>query len=110
MRFDLHLTSRVDDVKCTGLVFKAKVENYLDSRDNYVSTNKMVLAKRLSCNCDKCNILYDCYIQSCKEGMWPILPTDMGHKRLYNLLMVNEHVDPYTGYVDDYDFTFVEIK
>ena len=110
MRFDLFTSLKQEAIKCTGLVFKAKIENYLDRRDTYVSTNKMVLAKRLSCHCDKCNILYDCYIQSCSEGMWPISPTNIKHDQLYSLKMINEYVDRETGYVDDYDFTFIEIK
>lgn len=96
-------------LKCTGLVFRAKIDHYLDKRETYVNSVKMILLKRKSCKCDGCYGLLECYHISCSEDIWPILPKDIVNDQLYTLRIINEHTDWESGYVDDYDLEFVRI-
>ena len=105
--FNLQLND--EQLNCTGLVFKAKVEHYLDKNDTYVNTHKMVLMRRKSCKCNMCYMLYDGYIQMCQEQIWPILPDNMQHEELYTLKVINEKTDWESGCVEDFDFTFTKI-
>ena len=90
-------------------MFKAEVQEYLAKRNKYVLTYKMGLLSRKSCICQDCQIMYDCYLESCSNNCWPMLPKDIANGKLYGLAIVNQHIDWETGHVDDYDMEFVEL-
>lgn len=101
---------KIVNKECTGLVFKANVQTFLDNRNNLVNTNKMVLLKRSSCKCVDCLILYDCYLEACLAECWPIVPMDIINGGLYSLSIINEHTDWESGIVDEFDLIFVELS
>jgi hypothetical protein len=103
------LDKNIKNDNCSGLIFKAEVQSFMDKRHTYVNTYKIVLLRRKSCKCINCQILYDCYLESCSNECWPILPDNITNGLLYTLNIINEHKDWETGNVDDYDFTFVEL-
>ena len=101
------LVDKVDE-NCTGLIFKARVNHFLNKRGDYNFNIKMELQTRKSCKCNKCFMLLYSYNEYCSFSN-PLLPINIKNNNLYSLKIVNESRDYETGIIDDYDFTFFEI-
>ncbi len=98
-----------DPDPCTGLVFRACVSEFLDKRNSYVKTVRFTPLIRSSCRCLKCSSLFDVYIDTIREGLFPIIPDEVVDQALYSLRLINESRDFETGYVDDYDLEFFNL-
>jgi len=91
---------------CNGLIFRADVNAYVNSKGTYVCQEKMILLKRKSClTCETCISLEELLSEGVAEGRLPII-NNIKHERLYSLHVVNKTTDWETGWVDDYDLEF----
>ena len=98
-----------DPKYCKGLIFKGKINRYLNGKNHYVETQRMALLKRKSCTgCPKCAYMFE----ELEEGLGcdrsPIMPTHLEHDQLYTLAVVNLSYDYYSGYLDDWDLEFIK--
>lgn len=93
---------------CKGLIFRGKINRYINSKGEYVETNKMSPLKRKSCiGCKKCGWLIEELLEFVSNEYDP-LPKEIEHNKLYKLVITNISKDWETGHVDDYDIVFVE--
>lgn len=92
---------------CTGLVFKAVENHFIDSRGDYCCKTTMRLMRRKSCKCDKCYGLLDYYSECASEGYYPEMCTLVnGH---FYTLGTRVQRDWESGLVDQVDLYFCEI-
>ena len=96
---------------CKGRIYRGRINAYV-SNGKYVYQESMSFLKRESCKgCDKCNFLED-YLHefACDiDGNLPIIK-NIKDQALYKLKIVNMSRDWETGYVDEFDLEFVELK
>ncbi len=93
-------------MECKGLIYKAKENQFKNSKGHFVLKCEMVPMKRLSCSgCESCGGIYDCI-----EELDPIFPDVIEHNQLYELVIGNVSTDWESGIVDDFDLMFVKIE
>lgn len=88
---------------CGGLIFKASVSYYVNSRNEIIQTKKLIPAKRKSCKgCSRCGIEKDSLYEDVTYNKW----ADMDHIEdgKYYVVLVSK--------CDDYDieYSFVEVE
>ena len=95
---------------CKGLIFRGKVNKYINSKGEYVVTKRMSPLKRNSCSgCKECGWLMDELFEFISNDYDPF-QKEVEHNKLYRLIVTNITEDWETGYVDDYDLMFIEQK
>ena len=96
------------DKECKGLVFRANRSQYFIGK-RLVSRIELYLLKRKSCTgCEKCVWLWDELCQSDFENRLDFDAVSYG--KCYTIGMCNISTDWESGYVDDYDLEFIEVK
>jgi len=106
---NLELREEEEVNTCKDIIFKAKKNDFINSKGEYISSIRMTPLKKKSCSgCERCDwkmgMLRD--FLSCDTP--PIL--DVDHDRLYTLQICNESRGWETGVVDNYDLAFMEVK
>jgi len=95
-----------DGKPCRGLVFRGRVNAFVNNRGEYVYKESMRPLKRLSCpGCVKCGWLVEGLKEYLAEGMQPNIDS-IDDQALYELVITNVSTDWETGYVDDWDLEF----
>lgn len=97
------------ETPCTGLVFRAHANHYIDYGGSYVFKQGLKLLKRKSCKCQKCQVLLDTFQESVSNCIFPILPI-LVDGNLYGLRVINESRDWETGIIDDYDLEYYSLQ
>jgi hypothetical protein len=102
---------KLDDEKpktddCKGLIFKCKVNNFLNSKNEIVFSTRFIPMKKLSCQgCPNCGALLDSF----QDGILPLTTTEEDGK-LYRLGFSNVSTDWESGQVDDFDLEFFPLE
>jgi len=95
--------------QCKGLIYRGKRNAFINGRDEYVYSERMMLLKRKSCKgCERCGFLHEELQQSLDMDCLPLMPSYLEDGCLYQLSVTNMSKDWETGYVDDYDLEFVK--
>jgi len=97
---------------CKGRIYRGLISAYVGSRGEYVYQEKMLFLKRKSCKgCSDCGFLEEFLHEfACDiDGNLPIIK-NIKDQALYELKVVNISRDPETGYADDWDLEFIEVK
>lgn len=97
---------------CKGKIYKAIINNYINSKGEYINQVRMIPLKRKSCpGCLYCNGITES-LRGISDIDNYLLPTisHVEHGKLYSLNIVNEHYDFENGIVDDWDLEFIEIN
>ena len=103
------LEEKTDEPICKGKTYRARVNRYINSKDEYVYTERMIPLKRLSCpGCPKCGWMDDEIREhiDCET----LIHIDIKDGATYSLQVTNVSTDWETGYVDDYTLEFIEIE
>lgn len=105
------LINMLDDKEnqCMGLFFKAKINNFVNTRGEVIHSVRMVPIKRRSCpGCSACDYLKDDLSEQLKSGgEFPIIK-DASDGDIYELKATNFSTDWETGYIDGWDLEFVK--
>lgn len=89
---------------CKELVYRCKVNHFINSKGHIVYSSRFIPMKRLSCpGCPKCGGLLECL-----DGDLPLVSSEVNNQ-LYSLEMVNISRDWESGHVDEWDLEFREI-
>ena len=96
-----------DKQKCTGLVFRFLVNNFV-SGDGITMKKSFKLLKRKSCNCSKCQNLLDCFYEDIACGYLPAYD-GLSHNDLCTLRCSVISRDFETGYADEWEMVFSKI-
>lgn len=95
---------------CKGRFYRATENTFINSKGCYIEKRVMTPLKRLSCpGCEQCDWIDDELNEFTLNGDTQIEP-DFNNKSIYKLTMLAEYRDWETGYIDDFDFGFREIK
>jgi hypothetical protein len=95
---------------CKGLIYKARVNCFIDSKGNFVQKISMVLQKRKSCpGCPKCGYLLENLSEAIALKTDDFNISDAEHNEFYTLMAINIHRDRESGIVDDWDLEFIKI-
>lgn len=109
---------------CNGKFYKAKFNPFINRKGEYVYQIRMIPIKKMSCpGCDSCWFLDEdlnerlgCFEYDKHKSKSPFhsghIPNmeHLRHDHIYELKATNLSKDWETGYVDDWDLEFVEIK
>lgn len=102
------LKTMAESDTCKGRIYKLVKNAFVSNRGDVVFKNTFVLQKRKSCpGCELCQWIND---DIANAGVESIVCKTFKEGALYRLEMTNMSKDWETGYVDDYDLEFVEIK
>jgi hypothetical protein len=95
---------------CKGLIFKCKVNNFINSKNEIIFSTRFIPVKKLSCQgCPTCGALMDSLKESLIYGILPLTTTSEDGK-LYMLGFSNVSTDWETGQVDDFDLEFFPLE
>jgi len=91
----------IENSKCKGLIYRGKINNFINSKGEFVLSSRLVPAKRLSCGgCEFCSPISDqimeMYRDECIE--WP---SDIEHDKIYSL--------DFNGFDDEWWLEFKEV-
>ena len=96
---------------CKGKIYKAKINNFINAKGEYINQIRMVPLKRKSCpGCQYCSNLIDNLLEISDMYETSDILSNIEHGRLYSLTIVNQTRDFETGIIDDWDVEFVEIN
>ncbi len=106
----LDMIEEVEESDCKGLIYRCRINAYIDSRGTYVYQEKMIPMKKLSCKgCKECGWLKDGLNEFVIDNIYPIIEDPIDGE-LYTLGITNESRDLKTGIINDWDMEFVRIK
>jgi len=98
-----------DPKNCKGLIFRGKINRYVNGKGHYVETQRMALLKRKSCSgCSKCAYMWEEIEEGLGNDRPPIMPAHLVPEQLYNLIVTNISYDYESGNIDDWDLEFVK--
>ena len=93
--------------ECKGIIYRGRVNAYINDKGKYVYQESMTPLKRLSCNgCDKCGWIHEAISEGIGNERLPIID-NIQDNALYEVAVENESRDWETGYIDDYDLVLV---
>ena len=96
--------------ECKGRFYRGRVSGYLNSRNEYVYTEKMIPLKRMSCpGCEKCGWVDDELSMFISEKTYPEVIGGIEDGELYTIDICNISHDWESGIVDDYDLVFTKV-
>ena len=92
---------------CKGVFFRGYYNKYMDAKGFHEKSGFRLLKRKSCSGCDKCGFL----LESMNEVPDAVIfPKDINDGALYTVKVVNESRDWETGYIDDYDIKFYEVK
>jgi len=95
---------------CKGLIYRCRVNNYVNGKGELLSQIRMIPLKRLSCKgCDHCACVIDTLSEDVANDLIPDL-TRVVSGKIYKLIYIETGIDYETGVVDDWDWEFREVK
>lgn len=76
-----------DEQECSGRIYRAELNNFINRKREYVSQIRMVPVKRKSCSgCIKCGYI-DAYLSDdVANGPYPTIPDNVQDAELYILI------------------------
>ena len=94
--------------KCNGMVFRGRLNAFVNSKWEYVYQERMLPLKRKSCpGCEQCGYLDEYLHEFTSMGTLPIIE-NIEHGAIYSLQVVNQSREWETGIVDDWDIEFIK--
>lgn len=101
----------VDSQECKGLVYRAKVNIFLNSKDEFVYQQRMVPMKKMSCpGCVNCGFIKEDLDERISNQDYSMVPEKIEHNALYRLDATHFSRDWESGWVDDWDLEFIKIS
>lgn len=70
-----------EEVRCTGLIFKAYVSDYIDKKGAFCHTEKLTRVIKKSCTCVRCAGLYETLLQDYANRDYPYID---GHEPVHD--------------------------
>lgn len=94
---------------CKGLFFRGYRNMYASGAEIHMKQGFRLL-KRMSCTgCEKCGYFGDS-MGEMVDSHGVLYPDEIKHGGLYTLAVVNINTDWESGYTDDWDYEFQEVK
>jgi hypothetical protein len=94
---------------CKGLIYRANVNVFINSKGIFIQKTSMIFQKRKSCpGCIQCGYLQNDLSDKIVLGNTPDI-SNVEHNELYALTATNIHRDRESGIVDDWDLEFIKI-
>lgn len=96
---------------CNGRIYKCKINKFLNKKEEYVETVRMIPIKRMSCpGCDVCGWADEYLHDSTYYEENLINIEDAEHDKFYRLQVVNPSYDWETGICDEWELEFQKLE
>ena len=92
--------------RCKGLIYRGYHSKYIDNKGLHVRQGFKLLKRKSCTGCIKCGFLIDSMMEVPDSIIYP----EIENGKLYSCCVTNESRDWETGYIDDYDIEFYEVK
>lgn len=108
---EIKFNDEIDPQQCNSLIFKAKVNVFLNSKNEFVYQQRMIPMKKLSCKgCNQCGFLLEELDERISNKDFSMIPENIEHGALYRLETTHISRDWETGIIDDWDLEFIKIE
>ena len=98
-------------LECKGLIYRIKINAFLNKHNDYIYKESMIFQKRKSCKgCEYCIPILDEFKETLPVNFPMIKNIKNKNGKLYKLMITNISKDWETGFVDDYDIEFKELE
>lgn len=75
------------ETQCSGLIFKALISSYANTKGYYVHRETLKHMTKESCKCVKCKEMLEKFYASVAENNHPIYTRPLNHQQLYKLTL-----------------------
>lgn len=108
---EIKFNDQVDPQECKGLVYRGKMNKFLNSKDEFLYQQRMVPMKRMSCSgCVHCGFIKEDLDERICNQDFSMMPEKIKHGALYRLEAIHLSRDWESGIVDDWDLEFIEME
>lgn len=95
---------------CSGLIFRCRINRFINKRGEYVETIRMIPLKRKSCSgCDQCGWLMEFLSEDISHEIGSPIAGNIEDNALYQYTVTYSSRDWESGIVDDFECGFVKI-
>lgn len=96
---------------CRGLIFRCRINRFINKRGEYVETTRMIPLKRKSCSgCEECDWLMEFLSEDINLEIGSPINNCVQDNALYQYTVTYSSRDWETGIVDDLECAFVRVN
>uniref|UniRef100_A0A6M3XWC2 Uncharacterized protein n=1 Tax=viral metagenome TaxID=1070528 RepID=A0A6M3XWC2_9ZZZZ len=99
-----------DKIECKGLIFRARINNFVCYKNKIVKSREMRLLKKESCQgCEHCGYIWEDLHEGILNDSRFIALDNIEEGKKYRIKCCIDSTDFYSGYADDWHYIFEEI-